>query len=141
MAEGALRSLLASKGLDATDVRIESAGTHDYHAGNPPFELAVATAKRRGYDIARQLARRIKPDDFDRFDHILVMDKKNLANLQTICPTRCKSKVELLLEYGEQYHGKEVPDPYGGPPEGFELALDMIEDGCRGLAQILARPT
>lgn len=139
MAEGVLRSMLASKGFDATDVRIESAGTHDYHAGKPPFELAVATAKRRGYEIAGQVARRITPDDFDRFDHILVMDRHNLANLRTICPTRCKSKVELLLEYGDAHHGKEVPDPYGGPPKSYELALDMIEDGCKGLVQVLAR--
>lgn len=139
MAEGVLRSMLAAKGLDATDVRIDSAGTHDYQSGKPPYEMAVAAAKRRGYDITVQLARSIKPDDFDRFDHILVMDRRNFAHLQTICPTRCKPKVELLLDYGDEHHGKEVPDPYGGPAKGFELALDMIEDGCRGLVQILAR--
>ena len=139
MAEGVLRSMLASKGFDATDARIDSAGTHDYHAGEPPFEMAVATAKRRGYDIGDQLARRIKPDDFDHFDHILVMDNRNLASLQTICPTRCKSKLELLTEYADKHHGKDVPDPYGKQPKDFELALDMIEDGCAGLLQVIAR--
>ena len=134
-----MASMLAARGFNAADVRIDSAGTHDYHVGEPPFELSVETARKRGYEIAHQVSRRIKPDDFDRFDHILVMDKKNLAHLRTICPTRCKSKVELLLEYGDKYHGKEVPDPYGGPPKGYELALDMIEDGCRGLALVLAR--
>jgi protein-tyrosine phosphatase len=138
MAEGVLRSMLAARGLDADAVRVESAGTHDYHAGEPPFAMAIAAAKRRGYDIAGQLARNIGPADFDRFDHILAMDRRNLAHLLAICPTRCKSKVELLLEYGTEHHGSEVEDPYGGPAKGYELALDRIEDGCRGITQVIA---
>ena len=136
MAEGVLRAYGAAKGLE---IDIDSAGTHDYHVGKPPFPLAVATAKRRGYDITRCVSRRIRPHDFDHFDFILAMDGKNIARLRTICPTRCKPKIELLLEYGDKYHGKEVPDPYGGEVKDFELALDMIEDGCKGLAKLLAR--
>jgi protein-tyrosine phosphatase len=136
MAEGVLRSIL---GKTAADADIDSAGTHEYHVGKPPFPLAVATAKRRGYDITRCVARRVRPHDFDHFDFILAMDSKNILHLKTIAPTRCKQKIELLLEYGDRYHGKEVPDPYGGEVKDFELALDMIEDGCRGLAKLLAR--
>lgn len=139
MAEGVLRSLLAAKGIEASRVRIDSAATHDYKVGEPPFDLAVKSAARRGYRIERQVARKVTPQDFDDFDHILVMDRNNLANLKSICPTRCKPKVELLLEYGERHHGKDVPDPYGGQAKDFERALDMIEDGCRGFIQILAR--
>jgi protein-tyrosine phosphatase len=139
MAEGALRAILAAKGIDPDVVNVESAGTHDYHTGEPPFSLAASAAKRRGYDIGNQVARRVLPNDFDRFDHILAMDRSNLVHLRSICPTRCKHKVELLLEYGDEHHGKEVPDPYGGKPQDFERALDMIEDGCRGLALLLAR--
>lgn len=139
MAEGVLRAILESKGIGRGTVRIESAGTHDYHAGKPPFEAAVEAARRRGYEIARQRARRVVPSDFDAFDYILAMDKANLSQLMAICPTRCKQKVELLLQYGDQHHGKEVPDPYGGQPHDYERALDMIEDGCRGLALLLSR--
>lgn len=139
MAEGVLRSLLQARGVDASQVRIDSAGTHDYHAGKPPFELAVQAAMKRGYDIGQQLARQITPQDLDDFDHILVMDRSHLANLKSVCPTRCKQKIELLLEYGTEHHGKDVPDPYGGPPKEFERALDMIEDGCRGLVKLLIR--
>lgn len=139
MAEGVLRSLLASKGIDATKVRIDSAATHDFRLGSPPFALAVKSAALRGYGIEHQLARQVTPQDFDDFDYILVMDRDNLAHLKSICPTRCKQKIELLLEYGDKYHGKDVPDPYGGQPKDFERALDMIEDGCRGFVQILAR--
>jgi protein-tyrosine phosphatase len=139
MAEGVMRSLLATMGIDESDVRIDSAATHDYKVGEPPFDLAVRAAARRGYSIDRQLARRVTPQDFDDFDYILVMDRNNLAHLWSICPTRCKQKIELLLEYGDAHHGKDVPDPYGKGPGDFERALDMIEDGCRGFVRILAR--
>ncbi|MGZ5584538.1 MAG: low molecular weight protein-tyrosine-phosphatase [Usitatibacter sp.] len=138
MAEGVFRKLVeAVPGKKSFD--IDSAGTHDYHIGKPPFPPAVASAKRRGYDITHLVSRRIRAHDFDHFDHILAMDRSNLASLRQIAPTRCKHKIELLLEYGDKFHGKEVPDPYGGEVKDFELALDMIEDGCRGLAQLLLR--
>lgn len=139
MAETVFRKILVEEGVDVSKVHVESAGTHDYQLGNPPFELAVKTAQRRGYEVKARAARPVTPSDFDRFDHILVMDQANLRHLRSICPTRCKQKIELLLEYGEAHHGKEVPDPYGGQPKDYERALDMIEDGCRGLARILRR--
>ena len=134
-AEGVLRRMLAARG----PVEVDSAGTHDYHAGAPPSPGAVAAAGRRGYDITGRVARRVKPADFDHFDLILAMDRGNLANLRSIAPSHTRQKIELLLAYGEKYSGKEVPDPYGGPEDGFELAVDMIEDGCRGLAAVLLR--
>ena len=137
-AEGILRRLLAHGG-HADAFEVASAGTHDYHVGKPPFPAAVEVAKRRGYDITACVSRRITSNDFDHYDAILAMDKSNLASLRTIAPTRSKQKIELLLEYGDKYYGKEVPDPYGGKEEDFNLALDMIEDGCRGLARLLVR--
>ena len=137
-AAGVIRQLLARKGKrDAFD--ISSAGTHDYHIGKPPFPTAVEVSKQRGYDITQHVARRIVPDDFDRYEMILAMDRPNLASLMRVAPTRSKGKIELLLEYGDRFHGEEVPDPYGGEVLDFERALYMIEDGCRGLAKLLVR--
>ena len=138
MAEGVLRKLLADAGAqDQCD--IDSVGTHDYHAGKAPFALAVEAAKRRGYKIDHLVARKLKPGDLDQFDMILAMDRANIASLRTIAPTRCKPKIELLLAYGDAHHGREIPDPYGGEPKAFERVLDMIEDGCKGLVQVLMR--
>ena len=137
-AEGLFRYYLAQKGRDA-DFEVASAGTHDYHVGKPPFPTAVEVSKRRGYDITQHVARRIVPNDFDHFEMILAMDRGNLATLTQIAPTRSKQKIELLLEYGDRYHGEEVPDPYGGEVEDFERALSMIEDGCQGLVKLLVR--
>lgn len=138
MAEGAFRAML-QRAAPSRKLEIASVGTHDYHVGKPAFPAAVEIAKKRGYDIAGHVARRITPGDFERFDVVLAMDKFNIANLRTIVPTRSKGKIELLLAYGEEYHGLEVPDPYGGEVGDFERAMDMIEDGCRGLVQLLVR--
>lgn len=138
MALGVFRTVINTIGM-ASQVEADAAGTHDYHLGKPPFPLAVEAAKLRGYDLTRIVSRRVSGNDFDHFDHILAMDRSNIATLRMIAPTRAKQKIELLLEYGDHYHGEEVPDPYGGKPQDFEIALDMIEDGCRGLAKLLQR--
>ena len=138
MAEGVFRKMLADAGVKA-ELEIDSVGTHDYQVGKAPDAMAVAAAKRRGYDITQLVARRLRPHDLDHFDMVLAMDKANMTHLRTVAPTRCKQKIELLLEYGEKFYGKEIPDPYGRKGKDFELALDMIEDGCRGLVELLAR--
>lgn len=138
MAEGVATKLLALKRPD-NDIEIDSAGTQAVMAGRPPFPAAMEVAKARGYDLTSIISRQVRGDDFDRFDLVLGMDRGHLAGLRAMAPTRCKHKIELFLEYGDQYHGRDVPDPYGGEVKGYELALDMIEDGCRGIVQLLAR--
>ena len=138
MAEGVLKKLLAAKGAGAR-FQVDSAGTHDYHIGKPPFPLAVARAKLRGYDLTQIVSRQIKGDDFETFDLILGMGREHLSNLRQIAPTRCKNKIELFLEYGDRFHGEDIPDPYHGTAKDFDLVLDMVEDGCKGLAGLLVR--
>jgi protein-tyrosine phosphatase len=140
MAEGVLRKLLTEEGLEQK-FEIDSVGTHDYQVGKAPAPEAVESARKRGYDINHLVSRKMRPHDFDHFDYILGMDKSNIANLRTIAPTRCKQKIELLLEHGDKYHGRDIPDPYGKPAKDFEIALDMIEDGCRGLLELLKATT
>jgi len=137
MAEGVLRKLLADAGREA-QFEIDSAGTH-YQVGKPPYEKAVLAAERRGYTIDHLVARQVAPKDFDHFDAILAMDRGNVASLKTIAPTRVKNKIELLLEYGDEHYGKDIPDPYKAKDKAYETALDMIEDGCRGLAAFLTK--
>ncbi len=135
MAEGVFRKLLKDSGL-GIEIEVDSVATHDYQEGKPPFEAAASAAKRRGYEIDHLVSRRIKPTDFDHFDMIVAMDRINVASLKSVAPTRCKQKIELLTEYSEKYHGKEIADPYGGKPKDYEGALDMIEDACRGLVEL-----
>ncbi len=139
MAEGVLRKLLADQMFLEEKVEIDSVGTHNYHEGNAPEAMAVAAATKRGYEIKHLVARPVRPHDLDHFDMVLGMDRANIAHLRTIAPTRCKQKIELLLAYGDKYHGQEIPDPYSKKAKDYEIALDMIEDGCRGLVELIAR--
>lgn len=115
----------------------DSAGTHGYHAGAPPDERAIKHAAKRGYDLSQLRARPVSSADFDTFDLILAMDNTNLRHLKTLAPSRCKHKLELLLDYSHNYAGEEVPDPYQGGARDFERVLTLVEDGCRGLLEFL----
>ena len=135
-AEGAFRSVVEKRQLGGRFL-IDSAGTIDYHAGSPPDARAIAHAAKRGYDLSALRARQVVAGDFDRFDIVLAMDKENLRTLESMSPSRCRHKIELLLEYGRDFGGAEVPDPYYGGAKDFERALLMIEDGCNGLLDFL----
>lgn len=137
-AEAVLRKMLSESGT-AGQFDVDSAATHAFDDCARPLFEAHAAARKRGYDIKPAMARRISQADFDRFDLILAMDQANLADLRKVAPTRCKHKIELLLEYSDRFHGKDVPDPVGGDSRRYDLALDMIEDGCSGLARLLVR--
>jgi protein-tyrosine phosphatase len=137
-AEGVLKKMLTARGV-ARGFFVDSAGTHDYHIGKPPFPLAVERAKLRGYDLTNIVSRKIRGNDFDNFDAILGMDHDHLSLLRQIAPTRCKHKIELFLDYGDRFHGEDIPDPYGGQARDFDLVLDMVEDGCKGLMGMLVR--
>jgi protein-tyrosine phosphatase len=138
MAEGVFRKILTTRGA-AARFDIDSAGTHDYYVGKPPYPSAVACSKARGYDITHLVARRVRSNDFEHFDLILGMDDSNVASLTAMCPTRAKNKIELLMDYGTRFQNRDVPDPFGGEVKDFEHALDLIEDGCQGLADLLVR--
>ena len=98
MAEGVLRQRVAERGLPLP-VEIDSAGTHGYHHGAPPDARAQAAALRRGVDISRLRARRVTPEDFERFDLVLAMDDENHAALLELAAEEHHGKVRLLLEF------------------------------------------
>lgn len=131
-AEGVARALAEQAGLSER-FEFDSAGTHDYHVGSPPDRRAQVAAAARGYDLSGLRARQVKVEDFHRFDRILAMDFDNLDNLRRRCPPRQRHKLGMLLDYAESATLREVPDPYYGGPEGFEVVLDLIEEAVRGL--------
>jgi len=117
-------------------LRIDSAGTHDYHVGDTPDRRAVAAAARRGIDLSRQRARQIADDDFERFDLIIAMDRLNREVLRDRASPQARDRIRLLLEFAGRDAGADevdVPDPYYGGPVGFEHVLDLIEEASEGL--------
>lgn len=131
-AEGIFTHLTRKEDLSHL-IRVDSAGTHAYHVGNPPDPRAQATALKRGIDLSSQTARRVSTRDFEEFDYILAMDMENLQELLDICPEEHAHKVQLFLEYAPHLSIREVPDPYYGGPSGFERVLDMVETASEGL--------
>jgi len=108
------------------DIRVDSAGTANYHSGNSPDRRSQATALQHGIDISQQRARQFTVHDFDAFDYIYVMDRSNLADVLSLARTEAdRAKVALIL--GEE----EVEDPYYGGAEGFEIVYQKIDTACR----------
>jgi protein-tyrosine phosphatase len=114
-------------------ITVDSAGTLDYHAGDPPDQRAQQHAQRRGYDLSDLRARQIKPIDFNTFDLIAVMDWDNLSYVDGMCPPESKAKVHRLTEFCTRHQADVVPDPYYGGVQGFDHVLDLVEDACDGL--------
>jgi len=130
-AEGVLRRKLLAAGLQQ-QVEVYSAGTGDWHVGEAPDPRTRQAARARGYDLDALRARQVEPADFKRFDLILAMDKSNLADLQSLCPSGAGAEVDLFLRRYD-LAVSEVPDPYYGAGDGFEQVLDLIEQACDGL--------
>ncbi len=132
IAQGVFEERVRREGLEG-EISADSAGTHGfYHAGEPPDYRAQESARARGLDISRQRARLLDPEDCRRFDYILTMDEENYRRVAGIC--RYGAEIRPFLDYAPGPE-TEVPDPYYGGPDGFEHALDLIEEASEGLLE------
>jgi protein-tyrosine phosphatase len=131
-AHGLFEDLVSRSSLHEK-IKIDSAGTGDWHVGHPPDSRAQATALQRGYDISHLRARAVSSNDFSEFDYILGMDRENIRNLNTLCPTNYTGTLGLFLEIAGVGQGLEVPDPYYGGQEHFSHVIHLIEQGAEGL--------
>jgi protein-tyrosine phosphatase len=127
--EGVLRHLVEKRGL-SDRVKVESAGTHDYHVGEGPDPRSVRHAAKRGYDLSALRASQVSAEDFHAYDYILAMDRGHVRTLRAIAPKDGKARVGLFLEASARWKGEDVPDPYYGDVEGFERVLDMVEEAA-----------
>lgn len=139
-AQGVMRKFVEAAGMQHV-VKVDSAGTHDYHVGKPPDPRAQAAARRRGYDLSGLRARQIAESDFRDFDLLLAMDFNNLALLQSMCPFQHRPKVGLLMSFARKWKTPYVPDPYSRRNADFDKVLDYIEDACGGLIETLSLET
>ena len=134
-AEAVARHFVETGGLGA-QVLLDSAGTQGYHVGEAPDPRTQKAARLRGYDLSALRARKLELRDFQEFDLLLAMDRGHLEHMQRHCPEVYRPKLQLFLPFtGAERHGEEVPDPYYGGPKGFDLVLDMCEDGARGIVE------
>lgn len=137
-AEAVLRKRAFEQGL--SDIEIDSAGTGNWHVGEPPDPRAIAAGKARGYDLSGLRARQVSVQDFENFTHILAMDSQNLAHLAQMARSRRNmtdpANLHLFLTFGNKTL-RDVPDPYFGGTDGFASVLELIEATCDGLIRSL----
>ncbi len=136
-AEGVFLKKLRDAGRES-EFEVDSAGTHSYHVGSSPDGRAQAAARLREVELRGLRARRVSDQDFLHYDLILGMDHANLGDLEAVCPPENRHKLRLMLEFGGSERD-EVPDPYYGGDNGFEVVLDLLEDATDGLLEYLAR--
>lgn len=134
MAEGAFRAAAAHLGLD---VAADSAGTGDWHVGEPPDPRAQATARRHGVDIGSCRGRQVTRADFLQFSHVVALDTKNLAALRRLQPAASGAALSLLLDHVAGWAGQAVADPYYGGADGFDTAWADVAAGTAALARML----
>jgi protein-tyrosine phosphatase len=132
MAEAVFRRVATEEGVLHL-FEIDSAGLGDWHVGQAPDPRAQEAAMRRGMDISGQSARQISRADYDRFDLLIAMDGSNYEELSQLSPESVRHKIRRFLDFAPHVGTKDVPDPFYGGREGFEHALDLIEEASRGL--------
>lgn len=136
-AEGVLRAIVASHGEENGWV-IDSAGTGNYHIGDLPDRRMCVHARRRGYELTHR-CRQVRYDDFNDFDLIVPMDGSNERNLRALAPSvEAERKIVPMARFLTMASRYDyIPDPYYEGAEGFELVLDLLEDGCANLYEKL----
>ncbi len=137
-AEGVLRAI-AAREYPYLKLEVDSAGTADYHVGEPPDRRTVAAARRRGYDLSGLRARQVQSEDFRRFDYLLAMDRANLSELESRRLVGAPARLALFMSFAPGGEYDEVPDPYYGGTEDFERVLDLCESAARGLLSQLGK--
>ncbi len=131
-AEGVMRAMSEKMGV-GDRWEIASAGTIGLHAGALPDERMRAAAAKRGYNLNSR-ARKFVSADLAQFDLILTMDDENMSDVLRLAHTEeQRSRVKPFCSFLRTHKNKAVPDPYYGGSAGFELVLDLLEDGCAGL--------
>jgi protein-tyrosine phosphatase len=130
LAQGVFEDVLRREELD-DEVFVDSAGTGSWHVGSPPDDRAQRSASARGLDLSAQRARRILADDCEEFDYVLTMDEQTYRTVASLC--RGSAVVRPFLDFAPHSPEREVPDPYGGGPDGFEHVLDLVEEASEGL--------
>jgi protein-tyrosine phosphatase len=135
-AEGVFQHLVDQAGAD---IEIDSAGTGGWHAGERADARMREHAAKRGYDLTSR-ARKVVREDYENFDLLVAMDDSNLRDLKRQDPQgRYTHKLVKMTDYCRHHRQREVPDPYYGGAQGFELVLDIIEDASQGLLDELSR--
>lgn len=138
-AEAVFKGIAKREGM-AGNFEIDSAGTTAYHVGEAADKRMKAHALERDFYLT-SISRKFNPNtDFDYFDYIIGMDEYNMQDLKRMARNESDlQKISIMTDYSVDWDYAEIPDPYYGGEEGFELVLDLLEDACEGLLEKLKK--
>jgi len=136
-AEAVMTRLLNNNNL-VDSVEVDSAGTIDYHEGEPADARMRVYAEKRGYNL-NSFARKFNAaTDFEKFDYIITMDNNNFEDIKALdLDNKFTNNIFRMMDFSKNYDDTEIPDPYYGGREGFENVLDILEDAAAGLLEKL----
>lgn len=134
-AEAVMNKLIETHNLQHL-IEVDSAGTIDYHCGEPADARMISYAEKRGYEI-KSIARQFdNSKDFKNFDYIITMDDENFEDVKALdFYDRHQHKIFKMVDFAKKFDVNEVPDPYYSGKEGFEKVLDILEDSAKGLLE------
>ena len=138
-AEAVFKGLVRNKGVQ-NQFEIDSAGTYGYHKGEPADRRMQSHAVKRGYNLTSISRPFDSNTDWDRFDYIVAMDDSNLRDLSQLARNGDDlKKLFKMTDFANNYKYNEIPDPYYGGEQGFELVLDLLEDAGEGFYEFLVK--
>lgn len=130
MAEAVMRDLIGKRGL--TDkIKVDSAGTSNYHIDEPPHRGTKAKLQEYGISTSGMKARQLRSSDLAEFDYLVCMDASNVRNTIEMLRAEGHTKVFRFLDLTP--HKKDVPDPwYTGD---FQETYNLCVEGCEALLE------
>lgn len=137
-AQGIMQQMIDKRNL-SNKFNLDSAGLYGGHAGELPDRRMRIHAIQRGYNLNHR-SRPVTTSDFDEFDLIVAMDNSNYDRLKKMAPSlEDEKKIVKMIDFVKGFnHYDYVPDPYYEGAEGFELVLNLLENGCENMLNNLS---
>ncbi len=130
MAEAIFQDMVSEKGFDDFVV-VDSAGTGDYHVGEPPHDGTIQKLNEVGINANGLVGRQVTEEDFVHFDYIITMDDDNMDAIKDLIPSDTDLIVKKLLDYLPEKQVHNVPDPYF--TGDFDETYELIHEACQHL--------
>lgn len=122
-----LAAKLDTAGL-GPQVVVDSAGTGDWHLGDPINPQAAAVLGEAGYDYGHHRSRQIDSGWFEDRDALLVMDHQNHHDVSALAPAPDRDRIRYFREFDPAARGQlDLPDPWSGPLSGYIEVLAIVE--------------
>ncbi len=137
-AQGILEHKVAAAGL-SDRITVDSCGTAAFNIGKSPDPRSSRACAAAGYDISTQIARQICDEDYHRSDYLIVMDRKNLGNVEAWTPKEFSGEIKLLLEYSQHGGNSQIPDPFYDDAEQFDKVIRTLEKATDALLAHIRR--